>query len=103
MVTNEMLKALSAEERKSLVDRRMSLRSMYCNGYGAEHLMNMIRSSNALGKTEPGDVAENGARNIVVDILDELGLFDEDFVVFAIKALRDFPLIHKDEGDKGAF
>ena len=104
MVTNEMFDALTKEEKDGLVLKRMNLRNMYCGGYGLEHMMNVIHSSKVLGKTNPSDQAENGARNLVVDMLDELGFFDEDFIRFALKALKEFPLIHKEsEENKGAF
>ena len=96
MVSSEEIKALSDAERRALLAKRLYLRRIYC-GNGSDLLMDIIRGSKVFDKTDPADVAENGARNFVVDLLTEMGMFDEGFIEFAIKALGEFPLMPMDK------
>lgn len=87
MITREELSSLSKNEYEELRDKRIDLVNTYCSKDGANVLMGIIRNAKVFDVIDPKDEAQNGARNFVVCMLQELGLFDEDYILNCIKGL----------------
>lgn len=80
MVPDSELRALTKEQREALTERRIRLRNFYCSDAGKDELMALIVGSKALSKLDEGEKCELGAHNLVIDILDSIGLLDEGFL-----------------------
>lgn len=93
MVLDGELKSLNKEQRERLEDRRYRLRSLYCSEVGKAQLMDLIRGSKALSKIDEGDNCELGAHNLVIDLLEDLGLLDEGFILHVLDVLKASPAV----------
>lgn len=99
MVPDKDIARLSKEERKALEDRRYKLRSMYCSEVGKAQLMDLIRGSKALDKLGENEMCELGAHNLVIDVLEDIGLLDEGFLMKMLDVLRQSPAIAETVGE----
>lgn len=99
MVLDRELKALTKEQRERLEDRRYKLRALYCTEVGKSQLMDLIRGSNALSKIAEGDACELGAHNLVIDLLEDLGLLDEGFILHVLDVLKASPAVPVSVGE----
>lgn len=93
MVQDSELKSLSKEQREALSERRIRLRNFYCSDTGKDELVALIVGSKALSKLDEGERCELGAHNLVIDILDSIGLLDEGFIRLTLTNLLLSPPI----------
>ncbi len=93
MVQDSELRSLSREQRDALAERRIRLRNFYCSDTGKDELIALIVGSKALSKLDEGENCELGAHNLVIDILDSIGLLDEGFLRLTLTNLLLSPLI----------
>ena len=86
---------MTEEQRKVLSDNRMELRAIYNSNYGKEHLAKMIKDLKVFGQIDPGQVDAYivGKRNLVLDIMEKMGFFDDDNIDRIIEAMFRLPLI----------
>ena len=87
MITRDELSSLPKKEYEELRAKRIDLLNMYCGKEGADVLLGIARSAKVFDVLDPKDEAQIGARNFVVCMLQELGLFDEDYILNCIKGL----------------
>lgn len=80
MVRDSELRALSKEQQTALSERRIRLRNFYCSDTGKDELIALIAGSRALSKLDENEACELGAHNLVIDILDSIGMLDEGFI-----------------------
>ena len=84
MITRDELSNLPKKEYEELRAKR----NMYCGKEGAEVLLGIARSAKVFDVLDPKDEAQIGARNFVVCMLQELGLFDEEYLLDCIRGLQ---------------
>ena len=99
MIGSDELKSMPKAHYEDLKRRRLQLMNMYCNEEGARVLMNIIRSSRVFDVVDPKDESQNGARNFVVCMLQEMGLFDEDYVFRCIMGRQSHSVLPEWDGD----
>lgn len=99
MITREELSSLPEREYEELREKRIDLLNTYCSKDGANVLMGIIRSAKVFDVLDPKDEAQIGARNFVVCMLQELGLFDEDYILNCIKGLLGREVLPKRNAD----
>lgn len=105
MISRDELSSLPKKEYEELRIKRIALLNMYCGKDGAEVLLGIARSAKVFDVLDPKDEAQIGARNFVVCMLQELGLFDEEYLLDCIMGLqrRDvLPKRHADENEEEA-
>lgn len=93
MVLDRELGSLNKEQRKKLEERRYKLRALYCSENGKPLLMDLIRGSKALSKLDENDKCELGAHNLAIDLLEDLGLLDEGFILHVLDVLKASPAV----------
>ena len=93
MILDRELRSLDRQQRERLEDRRYRLRSLYCTEVGKTQLMDLIRGSKALSKLDENDKCELGAHNLVIDLLEDLGLLDEGFILHVLDVLKASPAV----------
>lgn len=97
MVHSDEFLLLSKDETDELVRRRMELRNMFCSSpERREECLRMLEGAKVFSKVEPTDVADCGARNLMVHVMDEMGLFDHEFLLHMLENLMAFPLVPAD-------
>ena len=72
---------------------------MYCSEVGRAQLMDLIRGSKALDKLGEGEMCELGAHNLVIDVLEDIGLLDEGFLMKMLDELRQSPAVAETVGE----
>ena len=100
MISREELSSLRKKEYEELKVKRISLLNMYCGKDGAEVLLGIARSAKVFDVLDPKDEAQIGARNFVVCMLQELGLFDEDYLLDCIRGLQRRDVLPKRSADE---
>lgn len=101
MIGVDELSSMPKEHYEDLKRRRVQLLNMYCTEDGARVLMNMMRNSRVFDVVDPKDEALNGARNFVVCLLQEIGLFDEDYIFRCILGRQNHSVLPERDGDDG--
>ena len=100
MIAREELSSLPKNEYEELRDKRIDLVNTYCSKDGAELLLGIARSAKVFDVLDPKDEAQIGARNFVVCMLQELGLFDEEYLLDCIRGLQRRDVLPKRRADE---
>ena len=99
MISRDELSGLPKKEYEELRAKRIDLLNMYCGKEGAEVLLGIARSAKVFDVLDPKDEAQIGARNFVVCMLQELGLFDEEYLLDCIRGLQRRDVLPKRRAD----
>ena len=100
MISRDELLSLPKKEYEELRIKRIALLNMYCGKDGAEVLLGIARSTKVFDVLDPKDDAQIGARNFVVCMLQELGLFDEEYLLECIRGLQRRDVLPKRRADE---
>ena len=100
MISRDELSSLPKKEYEELRIKRIALLNMYCGKDGANVLMDIIRNAKVFDVLDPKDEAQIGARNFVVCMLQELGLFDEEYLLDCIRGLQRRDVLPKRRADE---
>lgn len=94
MVNNIDFSTLNKEQLDTIKNRRVSLRHLYCDSVdGLDAIFDLIKGSKVFEKIDAKNQEEIGARNLIIDLLNDLGFFDEEFIKKQLKNLYSFPLV----------
>ena len=100
MISRDELSSLPKKEYEELKVKRIALLNMYCGKDGSEVLLGIARSAKVFDVLDPKDEAQIGARNFVVCMLQELGLFDEEYLLDCIMGLQRRDVLPKRSADE---
>ena len=100
MISRDELLSLPKKEYEELRIKRIALLNMYCGKDGAEVLLGIARSAKVFDVLDPKDEAQIGARNFIVCMLQELGLFDEEYLLDCIRGLQRRDVLPKRSADE---
>lgn len=99
MITREELSTLPKKEYEELRTKRIDLVNTYCGNDGIGVLLEIVRNAKVFDVLDPKDEAQIGARNFVVCMLQELGLFDEDYILNCIRGLQRRDVLPRRQAD----
>lgn len=101
MITNKELNSLWIDESgnatpyvtKEISEARLKKRLVYSSSEeGIKQLATILKNGFLFSKIDPDYPAEAGAHNLVVELCDSMGLFDEENIYLIAKFLLTLPL-----------
>ena len=88
----QVLQSALPEEILEMRRNMRDMRYVYTTPEGLQMLQNLIVSSGVFEKIDPVDQAAAGARNMVIDMLNSMGVICESTLPMLLKAMLGLPL-----------
>ena len=80
-------------ELRDIAEERKRIRSVYCTKQGIEELARQCKGAGLFTKLDPNDPLLIGRHNMMVDILDDMGLLDEVNLPSILEYMLSLPII----------
>ena len=85
---------------QAAVERRSRKRAFYSRDEGVETICDLIRSGHVFDVIDETDPCEAAEHNMVIRMLDDIGLFDEDNLEMTVRYLLSLPVFPERKKDK---
>lgn len=100
MISDAWLSAQDGRALEALADSRRKIRSVYGTEEGISMLSDMAIGLGLFDRIDPEDSEAITRRNVIIDLLDSMGMLDEAHIRDIIAFMISGPVIPVREGDR---